>query len=274
LSSSEVQPVVLIVEDRPASLKIRQELFESFGCTAIGAVSGDDALFELSSAPSVDLIVTDIHMGPLDRADRSGIELARLVRENWEALPIVGYSAYFAEGDLTEAERRLFDLAFAKGSHRATDLLQQVEACVALAQQHRERRERDVGTHHLSGGDASYVIVAPPTAVLGDMGVSDDPCITLEAQLIQAHYSLQIIPPDSGVPTEPFSVWLSSRTGGWVSEIYGYPILHAAGLTPGEAIEALVEVLRLFRAHLPSPEPSSPEIERLYVFLHRIFGSA
>jgi CheY-like chemotaxis protein len=263
------QPLVCIVEDRPESLRRRVELFEQLGCVAIGASSRDDALRELGATPLVDLLVTDIHMADDDHPDdKSGIDLARIVRERWIDLPIAGYSAKFAEDDLSPEERGAFDLSFPKGRQSLSELMTQVEACVALANQHRLRRaaERERELERLRNDVAASV---PPAQVLRHFDADGSANLAVEDSLARAGYRLQLVParPEQHV-REPFAVWLVPGTVGWEAEVYGYPDLYGFGRTVGDAVDHLVELMSLL-AHELRGASAAPAIARMAAFLDR-----
>lgn len=268
------QPLVLIVEDQPPSLRSRLDLFESFGCTALGVSSMKDAIRQLAANPLVDLLVTDIHMSVSEANDKSGVELAQYVRQSWEGLPIAGYSAHFSEHDLSDEELRVFDLAFAKGRLRSKDIEAQVEACVALATDHRERRaaEYDDTLARLRREQESGL---PPPDLLEEFERRGGVGVSPAGALKKAGYRLERVVPESGLPIrEPFVVWLLSTRDGWECEVYGYPDLYAVGPTVDKAIGLLAELMVLFRLDLEADAaPSSPQVERLGEFLGRVLLS-
>lgn len=264
------QPLVLIVEDQPSSLRSRLDLFESFGCTALGVSSMNDAIRQLTATPLVDLLVTDIHMSPSDSNDKSGIELAQYVRRSWDGLPIAGYSAHFSERDLSDDELRVFDLAFAKGRLRSKDIEKQVKACVVLALQHRERRaaEYDDTLARLRREQESGL---SQSDLLGEFERRGEEKLHPEGVLEKAGYRLRRVAPTLHSPIrEPFVVWLLPTRDGWESEVYGYPELYSLGPTEEGAVDLLLDLMVLFRNEFEADvQPSSPQVERLEEFLNR-----
>jgi CheY-like chemotaxis protein len=267
------QPLVLIVEDRRESLRRRLDLFESFGCAALGATSHDDALRELQATPLVDLLVTDIHMADERHPDdKSGIALARAVRARWDDLPIAGYSAFFAEGDLSAEERSVFDVSFPRGSQRGRELQRQVVSCVELAQRHRLRRAEQLDDE-LRRLRESYAVRVPPTEVLRRFEPAGEANVTIEAPLQRAGYRLEMVSAsgDRGVH-ESFAVWLVPTASGWECEVYGHPEIYAFGETEAEAIDNLVELMALYWRELGGVEGHSGRVARLAQFLERTVG--
>jgi CheY-like chemotaxis protein len=264
------------VEDRADSLRRRLDLFESFGCAALGATSRDDALRELHATPLVDLLVTDIHMGDERHPDdKSGIALARAVRARWRDLPIAGYSAYFAEGDLSAEERDVFDVSFPRGSQRGRELRLQVESCVELAQRHRLRRAEQLDDE-LQRLRAKHAVDVPPSEVVRRFepaGDSAGSSITIEAPLLRAGYRLEMVSAASEHDVhESFAVWLVPNDGAWECEVYGHPEIYAFGPTEGEAIGHLVELMALYWRELGSQADLADSVRRLAGFLERTVG--
>jgi CheY-like chemotaxis protein len=130
---------VLLVEDDERILELRSKMFERRGCVVVEASSLDDALQELKQSPAFELVIVDINLGT-SPDDRSGIELARIVREQQPSVPIVGYSAYFSADELADDEASPFDRTVAKGSVHVDDLGEFTDWMVKLA---RERGPAD-----------------------------------------------------------------------------------------------------------------------------------
>jgi CheY-like chemotaxis protein len=272
---NKARPLVLIVEDKAPSLRTRLDLFENFGCTALGATSMKDAIRELTATPMVDLVVTDIHMPdePGRANDKSGIEFARYVRQTWNDLPIAGYSAHFTEDELTADELQVFDMSFPKGRQRAKDIEKQVEACVSLAQEHRARRAADYDDT-LERLRRDYEVRIPVTEILRQLQPDASASANVEGPLQKAGYRLRLISADGASGRrEAFAVWLLRTKAGWEAEIYGYPELYSFGATEQTATESLIELMALFHQELASDEPSLPQVERLALFLNRIFAN-
>lgn len=85
---------VLVVDDDPGLLQLLEIRLESFGYKTLSASSGDEAL-ELLENNSVQVLVTDLRMEPMD-----GIELFARVRERWPSIPVVVITAH---GTIREA---------------------------------------------------------------------------------------------------------------------------------------------------------------------------
>lgn len=112
-------PKVLVVEDNARALELRVDALRDAGCEVIGVRSHLDATRELTTLGTIDLVLTDIHFGSV-LGDQSGIDLARYIRRMFPEMPVVGYSAYFADGDLGE-HAEVFDAVWTKGARQDID---------------------------------------------------------------------------------------------------------------------------------------------------------
>jgi DNA-binding NarL/FixJ family response regulator len=131
------QPVIVVVEDDPEALEQRTSLLASLDCLAIGFLTDEEAREAMLSAP-VDLLLTDIRLKP-SKGDRSGVELARYVKRTFPDMPVLGYSAVFADKDLAPLEKDTFDEVWPKNLDfmQIEELMQR---CQSLARQHQVRR--------------------------------------------------------------------------------------------------------------------------------------
>ena len=132
--------VALIVEDQADALGIKRELLEQHGFTVLGARNREQALAEDAAVPSIDLVVTDVNLDPSSPLDKSGLDLAREIRESESGVPIVGYSALFAEDAFPETELESFDRYHPKGTSSPVEVLENVREMQRLARRHRRRR--------------------------------------------------------------------------------------------------------------------------------------
>jgi len=68
---------VLVVDDSETVRQVLQLTLSNAGFDVIEAEDGDDALNKLSSAPMVDMLITDLNMPNMD-----GLELIKKIRED------------------------------------------------------------------------------------------------------------------------------------------------------------------------------------------------
>jgi CheY-like chemotaxis protein len=68
---------VVVVDDEPDVLEAIRSVLESWGCTVLGAPSGDDALARLASDPApLDLVIADYRLA----GGESGLDVVARVR--------------------------------------------------------------------------------------------------------------------------------------------------------------------------------------------------
>jgi len=100
------RPVALIVNDDPSQLRLNAVVLEKGGFATRTCASAEEALAQLADSPTVDLIVTDLHMPGID-----GWRFCRLLRSPefaaCNAIPILVVSATFSGND---AELRTLEL--------------------------------------------------------------------------------------------------------------------------------------------------------------------
>jgi CheY-like chemotaxis protein len=85
-TESQTAPIrILVVEDEPIVRNLLADELRGGGFLAIEAAHAEEALTYLRSGGEVDLVFTDIQMpGALN-----GLDLARLLREQYPSLPII-----------------------------------------------------------------------------------------------------------------------------------------------------------------------------------------
>lgn len=81
---------VLLVEDDAEVRSVAQRFLAALGCTVVACASGEQARHELRPDAGLDLLITDIALGPGMR----GTELAELARERLPRLPVLLMSGY------------------------------------------------------------------------------------------------------------------------------------------------------------------------------------
>jgi len=81
---------VLLVEDDAEVRSVAQRFLIALGCTVTACASAEQALHELRPGTAVQVLVTDIALGPGMR----GTELAEKAREQWPQLPVLLMSGY------------------------------------------------------------------------------------------------------------------------------------------------------------------------------------
>lgn len=129
---------LLLLDDDDLSRELSGKIFSYEQAHVIHAATVSEAERELRASPGVHLVSVDISLGGEGR-DKQGAELARRIRASQPDLPIIGYSSYFSEDELSEDERAAFTGYFARGGS-TSDVQSWVERCLDEAVRYRESR--------------------------------------------------------------------------------------------------------------------------------------
>ncbi len=89
---------ILVVEDDPISSEFLSEVFSNSGVKLIFSSSGEEAISQVDSGNSIDLVLMDIRL-PGINGYKATRELKRLNPE----IPIIAQTAYALEGDREKA---------------------------------------------------------------------------------------------------------------------------------------------------------------------------
>ena len=82
---------VMIVDDQSSVTEIMQDILETRGYRILTATKPEQALVQLGDASRpIDLLLTDVVMPQMP-----GVELARLIQEQWPACRVIFMSGYF-----------------------------------------------------------------------------------------------------------------------------------------------------------------------------------
>jgi len=263
---AEDGPVVLIVEDEAEQRVDRANQLLDRGCVPVAVESADAAARELTASPGIDLVLTDIHLVPKKRGDKSGVALARFVKADHPRIPIVGYSAYFSPGDLSEEELSLFDYQYVKGQSSIDEIEVSLDACVRLASQARKQRLSE-GKSRLTGQAAISPEFVLEVLRSANPGQEDD----VEKSLHEAGFQLKLVKFLSTATGDPLIVWVRDKDRYVDVEVYGQSDLYVTAETETEALEHLIDLMHLYWRELSEAEdPLGGPAQRLYDFLARM----
>jgi len=286
--AEDIRPIALVVEDREEFLDTRLQLLNANGFLAIGATNERIALQELRATPAIDLIVTDINLDPTEPSTKAGIDLAWSIRAIDSSMPIIGYSAAFAEGDIEPDDKSVFDDYLSRGALRHQEIEKHIELWRQRAYDHRQQRTswaaRELTRLRTKYGgqypDYSTLRVLQPSDVKHEGEKS-----SADLSLHQAGYRLRIVEPGTSRPSlrdesslviSPLIMWLRDEDTVTVTEIYGYPELYAFGDNDTEAIQEVLLLMDGFHKELvldsPPDNSMSPQTLRLRDFLKHVFG--
>ena len=87
---------ILVVDDHPFMRSVLRSVFERNNAFSIIAVGEDfDAAVQAASGTTPDVVLTDIHMKPVD-----GVELTRYFVRRFPGVPVIGFSNTFFNSDI------------------------------------------------------------------------------------------------------------------------------------------------------------------------------
>jgi signal transduction histidine kinase/DNA-binding response OmpR family regulator len=119
---------VLVVEDDANVRQVTVSTLESLGFSVKEAGSGDEAAAMLKQDAGIQVVLSDVKMPGM-----TGIELGRLIRQQWPAVHVLLTSGYVDDDRVDEFE-------FIHKPFRAADLARKLEAMLAVKAPPAERR--------------------------------------------------------------------------------------------------------------------------------------
>jgi CheY-like chemotaxis protein len=129
---------LLVLDDDDENRELSHKIFSLEKARVVLAATASEAERVLQASPSVDALVIDVSLQGAG-VDKAGAELARRIRADQPDLPIIGYSAYFSEDDLTAEERTAFTSYFERGGS-VQEVGEWVEHCLDEAVRYRRAR--------------------------------------------------------------------------------------------------------------------------------------
>jgi CheY-like chemotaxis protein len=282
-------PTALVVEDQVRSLAIRSDLLREHGFTPIGVRSAAEAIREYRASPGIDIVLTDVNLVEARRDDKSGVQLARDIRDLNEYVPIIGISAAFAEHQLPKDDWSAFDYFYPKGKSAPEKILERIEDWRKLAVNYRRKRlqwaneqlRRLRDKYQVSSLDFSTLRLLVPS----DRNEHGQDHQSIDTVLRLAGYRLKLIEAGAKRPRlgrgvakveAPIMVWLKGHGDAVIAEIYGHPELYSYGKNEDEAIRQLLILMDGFYTELVksnvSDESLTPLTRRLRNFLSQVLG--
>jgi DNA-binding NarL/FixJ family response regulator len=266
---------VLVVDDDDENRELSEEIFATSEVRAVGASTKSQAERELIAHPGIDAISLDVSLRSAG-GDKEGAELAVQIRRLRPELPIVGYSAYFDEGDLSPEERAAFTTYYHRGGS-TDDIREYVNRCREEGLRYRQHR-RELFEEQLSQLERAGQLSEREYSVLRSFAPAPGDEMSIEQALRSAGYRVEVIlpspPPGTRyLPRRPFVVWTRPVDGSdeFEAEVFGQPALYGLGSTAGEAVQRLVEVFWLFVSEVvetPRDELQGPALSLAHFFEH------
>ena len=241
----------------------------------VQAATVAEAERELISNPGIDVVSLDISLTGGGR-DKEGAALAVRIRQARPELPIVGYSAYFGEDDLSVDELDAFTDYFPRAGN-TQDIEAYVNRCLDAALDHKKTR-REQFERQLSELAERGQIEEREYSVLMSFDPAPGEELSVERALTDAGYQVEVILPSppsrsNTIPRRPIVVWVRQIEGvdEFEAEVFGQPTLYGVGKDPDDAIGKLLDVFWLFAAELSESDDTSltgPALSLAHFFEH------
>lgn len=245
---------ILVIDDiRPIAegfaTKFRRFSKEHFHIDADIEVicSSDEAVRRISdeSKPKFDLLFTDIDLSGGDSPDKAGVAFARYARTKVPGIPLIGCSGQFAEDDLSDEDRAVFDKWWLKGGLSRN--------LSAIAE---DTLSRAISYHHSQQSSATS---QDQTDCSAESIKADTKLRTpkTNGDFIAEGYIKNIIEPSPGNGlVEPFAVWVKSSQEGIELEVVGCGAIFSWGDTYDDAVAGLMEIIMDIKKTLHEPDES------------------
>nr|WP_298720617.1 response regulator [uncultured Steroidobacter sp.] len=278
------KPIALVVEDKASTLSKRQQLLSKHGFQAIGARSVAEAFREFRGMPTIDIVVTDINLDQNNDQDRSGVDLARAMRERRPTLPVVALSGHF---DSLDAEQREpFDDYLLKAGLSVNAMEQKLgewrDRALAYRHTRAERARSELRRMRSSGARTE-----PAVDVLRDfMPVArrgeghEDPLYIPDDLLSREGWRLRLV--DAGFPLADRAVRTSVAVPFWIRRdgsrtiavLHGHPcIYHDADNEEAAVQDALALMFGYFLEFTRDDSKAmTGELEHLAQYVKKVFG--
>ncbi len=266
---------VLLLDDDDENRDLSAQIFSNESARVVEAANTVQAESELIAHPGIDAVSLDVSLQGNGR-DKEGAALAVRIHELRPELPIVGYSAYFDEQELSAEEREAFTAYYPRGGS-IEEIENYVNRCLDEGLEYRRRR-RQVFEEQLGRLHENEKIADREYSVLRSFSPAAGEDLSIEQALTKAGYQMEVVLPSPPrgiglVPRRPFVVWIreTGETGEYEAEVFGQPDLYGIGETPEDAVHHLVEVFWLFVSDLKGADPkelAGPALSLSHFFEH------
>lgn len=288
LIDEQPRRLALLVEDDQISLDIRREMLNGRGFATVAVQNEEEALREFAASPGVDLVITDIRLRPERRTDKSGVVLARRIKAISAKVPIVGYSAAFAEKELSDDDRAPFTSYYARGGSEPAQIIRHIEEWKVLADEFREQRQAEARgrlrkfREKYGQPDPVYStlrFLVPNRLLTGeDLSCVEDVLRNAGFQLriIDRGYARPTIEDETAEVRSRILVWLRREADAVVAEVYGFSEFYSFGDTEEDAIRNVLLLLDGFHRDLSNDQEerlgSNERTRDIEEFLKSVFG--
>ena len=251
--------IAIVVDDDEDARDARRSDLEREGFAVVAVEGSDDALLALEDIPSVDLVVTDIHLGG-NRKSKGGVALARRIRATLpNELPVVGYSGVFSEQELTKAELELFDLASGRGRKSNKQMVEFFGKCRVRAEEyHSWRRAQAADWNEASEHERVLARIRGSFDPAARASIEDsEHKAAIETALKKAGFGLRLLASvEFEAVLSAIPVWVRTVEDGEghlvEAQIYGFPVLHTFASDEEAAISQLIALMHDLQRQLNS----------------------
>lgn len=268
---------VLLIEDNEPNLNGKKRLLKLYGCGPVVGVSNpDSAIHAMRTLPHFDLVIADIDLSLSSPGkkehDKGGIAVARWLKESAYPAYIAGYSGHFADDDISESERMVFD-DMVDRSMDGVQLEARFKQWIASAatSDRRSRLEDLVVEAYASTAASGVRVVSPIVSLDGMIGYDDDEV----GQIRETGYELSLLLPKvNGQIRKAIPIWLKKHDQGCNLEVVGQPYLYSDGIDEITAKENLVQLILGYHADLEGLDPKKdmgPYVRMLSNFVNALF---
>ena len=291
-NADQDRPIALIVEDDADALETRRKLFAAHGFQPIGATSEQDAIRQFRSTPTIDIVVTDINLRNDDPSNRAGVTVATEIRNQRQALPVMGLSACFRDRDLPDSDRSMFNEWLPKGKFRVDALEKKLGRWRESALKYRRERaaaaKRELDKMRRSGRLPATPQVEMMRGFLPGTHAlhADDEYVTPDEMLRSEGWRLHLVEAgfscrddqdaeDSVVRTvSVVPLWIRQRGSTTTALLHGHPCVCSEAPLEEDAIEGALSLMYGHHRQFSeaSDEPPSREMRALRDYLRGVFA--
>jgi CheY-like chemotaxis protein len=277
-------PLMLLVDDDGASLQQRRAMYDDVGFATLAVEDEYQAIREFIASPGVDVVITDIRLHAKMPLDKSGVKLARQLKAINPDLPIVGYSAAFAENELTDEERSLFTSFHARGNATPREIVKNVlfwkEIAIAAAGKRLAEAQTRLQRYREKYGQTSPEFSIMRFLVPNRLVHTDGDISSVEDVLRRAGFELRLINRGTERPTvtdsvahlqSPLMLWLRRDGEVTISEVYGFSEFYSYGDNEEEAIANVLRLMDGFHRDFESEKADGTRNLQIAQFLNSIF---
>ncbi len=242
------KPLIMIIEDNERVRQNHVENIKSHGCSVVQADDIKSAVRLFMISPRIDLIWTDIDLNSKDDGkDKSGVYIAKFIKQLNNNIPIVGYSSQFVENELLDEDIKFFEKWFPKGANNLdslNDLYNYLKDRAILYKQQRY----DIIFEKFNMLKEKQVIKDDFNDSLKlALEIGEFPIDQVEEALMNGDYKLIVLKSSSySLLKKDILVWLKTNGGMVELEVYGYSSLYSYGKNEKTAMNNLITIIQGF----------------------------